>query len=190
MLKNEPKFIVVHHCGGTDTDPKFDTSNQSFEVVNEYHKQKWWFKSSFGYYIGYHYFIDRQGKVTQGRADTDEGAHTVGHNLESLGICLAGNFDVTMPTPAQIQALRTLLKNKMIEYSIPVGNVVPHRKFAVKTCYGNLLGDDWAQKLLVDKPVEQSSACMAEKDIIRDKDLQISRLQQLIALITKFWNKI
>ncbi|MES2224177.1 MAG: peptidoglycan recognition family protein [Patescibacteria group bacterium] len=188
MIKNNPKYLIIHHTGGTDADPKFDTSNQSFEVVNEYHRQKWDFKSSLGFYLGYQYFIDKNGKVTQGRADSDEGAHTIGKNLESIGICMAGNFDVTMPTTLQIQALKTLIKNKMALYSIPLSNVVPHRKFAVKSCYGNLLGDYWAQVLVDDTPIIITpSACVAEKDIIKVQEQQISRLQQLINSLIKIF---
>lgn len=149
---NKPQFLIVHHTGGTDADPLADTSHHTFEIVNEYHRQLWNFKSSLGFYIGYQYFIDINGKVTQGRADTDEGAHTIGKNLSSLGICLAGNFDATMPTKAQIDALKTLLKAKMSQYSIPLANVVPHRTFASKTCYGKHLSDTWAQELLKEAP--------------------------------------
>jgi len=155
MATNKPQWLIVHHCGGSDADPKADTSNQTFEIVDEWHRLKWNFKSSLGHYIGYQYFIDKTGKVTQGRADTDEGAHTIGKNLSSLGICLAGNFDVTKPTQAQVDALKTLLKAKMEQYSIPLANVVPHRTFAVKSCYGNLLPDSWARDLLKEAPAPE-----------------------------------
>lgn len=149
---NKPQYLIVHHTGGTDADPRADTSNQKFEVVDDWHRQKWNFKSSLGHYIGYQYFIDKTGKVTQGRADTEEGAHTIGKNNSSIGICLAGNFDVTKPTQAQIDALKALLKEKMAQFNIPLANVVPHRTFAVKTCYGSLLSDSWARDLLNEAP--------------------------------------
>lgn len=140
---NTPKYLIVHHTGGTDTDPLADTSNHTFAIVDEWHKQKGWGK------IGYHYFIDKQGVLTQGRADNEEGAHTIGYNLQSLGICLAGNFDATMPTEAQIVTLRNLLAVKTKQYAIPLENIVPHRFASGKTCYGKLLADDWARRLLI-----------------------------------------
>lgn len=146
---NEIKYLIVHHTGGTDANPLADTSGHTFAIVNEYHRQKWNFKSSLGHYIGYHYFIEKDGTLTQGRADHDEGAHAVGYNLKSLGICLAGNFDATLPTDAQIRVLRDLLRKKMKDYGVPIENIVPHRTFANKTCYGRKLPDDWAQSLLV-----------------------------------------
>lgn len=148
MKTNVPKFLIVHHTGGTDSNPLADTSHHTFEIVDTYHKGLWNFKSSLGHYIGYHYFIDKSGKVTQGRADSDEGAHTKGKNLTSIGICLAGNFDAQLPTTKQKDALRTLLGRLSVLYGIPKANIVPHRAFANKTCYGKKLGDTWAADLL------------------------------------------
>lgn len=141
---NKPEYLIVHHTGGTDTDPLADTSHHTFDIVDEWHKSLGWGQ------IGYHYFIDKAGKIKQGRKDNEEGAHTIGYNLKSLGICLAGNFDVTLPTQAQIDTLTKLLTNKVKEYAIPHEKIVPHRFCAKKTCYGKLLADDWARKLVND----------------------------------------
>ncbi len=73
-----PKKIVLHHGGGS----------LNFEQVNIYHRRKWGFKSILGYYIGYHYFIESLGGVFQGRADNEEGAHTVEQGKP--GYCSSG----------------------------------------------------------------------------------------------------
>jgi len=148
---NRPAFLVIHHTGGTNNDPLADTSHHTFEIVDNYHKSLWNFRSSLGHYIGYHYFIEKDGKVTQGRADTDEGAHTRGMNTRSIGICLAGNFDATKPSKKQEKALAELLTTLAAKYNIPAENVVPHRKYANKTCYGTNLSDTWARDLLLGK---------------------------------------
>lgn len=159
---NTPKYLIVHHTGGTDADPLADTSSHTFEIVNAWHVQKGWGK------IGYHWFIDKSGKKTQGRMDNEEGAHTIGYNEQSLGICLAGNFDVTMPTKEQIETLTNLLVIKSKQYAIPLENIVPHRFASPKTCYGKLLGDDWARKLLTPK--------IGKSDILK----QIDDLRKLV----------
>ena len=82
------------------------------------------------------------------------GAHTVGMNDKSIGICLVGNFDATLPTKEQKTELKRLLEEKMAQWSIPTKNIVPHRYFAQKTCYGSKLADSWA-KSLVSSPVEK-----------------------------------
>lgn len=169
MATNKPTFLIVHHTGGTDADPKADTSHHTFEVVDDWHRQLWNEKSSLGHFIGYHYFIDKTGKVTQGRGDKDEGLHTKSYNLKSLGICLAGNFDVTKPTKAQETALRTLLQAKTAEYGIPVENILPHRRFANKSCYGNLLSGTWAQELLKVVPPVPPTPPASSNDAIVDE---------------------
>lgn len=147
-MKNTPKKLIIHHLGGSDDAPLADTSHHTFEMVNADHKAKWDFKSSLGHYIGYHCFIDKDGRVIQGRADTDEGAHTRGQNTSSLGIALAGNFDVTKPTLKQERALRDLLVKKLAEYKLTAKDIVPHRTYANKSCYGKLLTDTWASELV------------------------------------------
>lgn len=149
---NKPQYLIVHHTGGSNANPTADTSHHTFEVVNQYHRGLWNFRSSLGHYIGYQYFIEKNGKVTQGRADSDEGAHCIGKNRSSIGICLAGNFDVTLPTKAQEEALVDLCKRLAATYSIPTSKIVPHRAFSNKSCYGKRLSDDWARSL-----VEQST---------------------------------
>lgn len=151
-MKNNPEYIIVHHTGGSDANPMQDSSNFTFDQCNDLHKQKFNFVSSLGYYVGYHYYIEKDGRIVQARADTDEGAHTIGYNKKSLGICLAGNFDATLPTPAQIATLKMFLQQKSYQYSISRDKIVPHRQFAAKTCYGGKLADSWARDLLVEEP--------------------------------------
>jgi hypothetical protein len=146
---NNPKYIIVHHSGGTDANPLQDSSNYTFEMCNRDHQARFDFKSTLGYYVGYHYFVDKYGMMTQARADNEEGAHCIGKNTESIGICLAGNFDLTVPTESQVTTLKNFLNQKTKEYNIPPENVVPHRAFATKTCYGKRLEDNWARNLLV-----------------------------------------
>lgn len=141
-MLNVPQYLIIHHTGGTQADPLADTSHHTFEIVDAYHKSLGWEG------FGYHYFIDKSGTLTTGREENYHGAHTKGYNLKSIGICLAGNFDQTMPTEAQEKALAFLLADICGRYNIPRENIVPHRNFANKTCYGRRLADDWAQKLV------------------------------------------
>jgi N-acetylmuramoyl-L-alanine amidase len=150
-----PYFLIVHHSGGTDQDPKADSSNYTVEQCDSDHKSRGFPRSSLGYYVGYQYFIYKDGIVKKCREDTEIGAHTnqivngKSMNAQSIGICLAGNFDTTLPTEAQKQALARLLKEKMVLWSIPVSNIYPHRHYATyKSCYGDLLSDTWARELV------------------------------------------
>lgn len=134
---NKPDQIIVHHDGVSREGP-------SFAIVNEFHKSRDFPLSSLGFYCGYHYWIERDGQVIAAREETEEGAHTVGQNRTSIGIGLAGNFDVEMPTEAQVEALGGLLSVYCRGYNIPPDRIFPHRHYAGKSCYGTLLSDNWA----------------------------------------------
>lgn len=189
MNKNKVNEIIIHHTGGTVSDPKADTSHHTFEQVNEWHRMDpnvWLgYYSSLGYSIGYHYFIDKEGKTTQGRAHTDEGAHTKGHNRTSLGICVAGNFDVTFPTKAQEDALKRLLLTLNDMY--PNAPIIPHRHFAQKSCYGSRLADSWAADLIKQK--DAPSVCQAEKDEIVKLKEEVSMWKKAYVWIDEILKK-
>ncbi len=158
-MLNKPEYLIVHHTGGTNADPLFDTSNHTYEIIDQYHKSLGWEG------FGYHYFIDKAGTLKAGRAENYHGAHTKGFNEKSLGICLAGNFDATLPTKEQTDTLAVLLRSLSIKYNIPPEKIVAHREFANKTCYGRRLADDWAQNLLT--PVFPKAEILAQINALK-----------------------
>lgn len=136
-VQNKPKKIIVHHTA--------DGSLQSqFQKVNDYHKQKWEAISDLGYYVGYHYFIEKSGSVIQARKEDEMGVHCYGENDASIGIALAGNFDYQLPTANQIVSLCKLIDYLVKKWQIPANNIFPHRKFKPTSCYGLKLSDEWA----------------------------------------------
>lgn len=171
---NNPTKIVVHHTGGTDSNPLADTSHHTFEMIDALHKKNGWGG------IGYHYFISKDGTIKQGRQDKEEGAHTIGQNKTSIGICLAGNFDATLPTPEQTTSLTTLLKKKCNEFLIEPSQIFPHRHFAQKTCYGKLLSDTWASDLLKE-PTKTEELTLRLKLMIQILQLKL-QIKKLLGL--------
>jgi N-acetylmuramoyl-L-alanine amidase len=158
-------YIIVHHTGGTDANPKADSSNYTVKQCDADHKQRFDMKSSLGWYVGYTFYIEKDGTVTQTRAIGEEGAHTVGKNKNSIGICLAGNFDVTLPTEAQILSLKKLLLQYTTSMNIKAENIVPHRMFATKSCYGSRLPERWARDLIKDTGVVTKSKDQIKQEI-------------------------
>jgi len=107
---NKPKTIIIHHTAVKSDKPQFN-------AVNNYHKKLDFPLSSLGYYVGYHWFIERGGTVIRARADKDEGAHTLGGwNKKSIGICMAGDFSLETPSEAQIASLRSLMNDYNLPY--------------------------------------------------------------------------
>lgn len=87
--------------------------------------------------IGYHYVIDLDGTIEPGRDLEKAGAHTTGHNAESIGICYIGGADENMKpkdtrTEEQKTALRLLLKYLVQKY--PGAKIYGHRDFSNKSC--------------------------------------------------------
>jgi len=191
-MENKPQFIVVHH---TATDRRKTT----FAAVNEYHRKKWNFKSKLGFYIGYHYFIDGNGVITHGRDNLEAGAHTSqgGMNYKSIGVCLAGNFDIESPSTEQTVQLAELMYQVSKAYGIPAANVHPHRKYAPKSCYGRNLPDLWAQNLLVERLQrdELQGQVLVEKarDIVDilgyDRGITAAQKAEVVDLLTRALDK-
>jgi hypothetical protein len=78
--------------------------------------------------LGYNFLVDRFGRTWIGRAGGPNrpvrGAHTLGFNATSVGICVIGNFDTAIPTPAVLQSVAAVAAWKLQKYGgNPVGTV-------------------------------------------------------------------
>jgi len=89
------RTLVVHHSALSQRDgPR--------EIQRMHLKDK-------GYAdIGYHFVINGKGMIYEGRPINVRGAHVGGFNTGSVGVCLMGNFEVEVPTNAQINSLMEL----------------------------------------------------------------------------------
>jgi N-acetylmuramoyl-L-alanine amidase len=87
--------------------------------------------------IGYHYLIGLDGKVYSGRPLEQVGAHCVGQNAKSVGVCYVGGCDKQMHpkdtrTAAQRESLRQLVSE--LKARFPGATLHGHREFAAKAC--------------------------------------------------------
>jgi len=90
--------VVVHHEGSTSA------AGSSALAIHKYHRGLGWAA------IGYHFAIERDGTINEGRPMWAVGAHAKGFNSNSWGICLVGNLDIEPPTAAQVTSLTRLLQ--------------------------------------------------------------------------------
>lgn len=83
--------------------------------------------------LGYHYLIDGEGRIWEGRARKWQGAHAGNEHLNrgNLGICLMGNFELYQPTAAQLRALKSLLNWGCDKWQIPKRRVQGHHDVRV-----------------------------------------------------------
>lgn len=78
--------------------------------------------------IGYHFVIDREGRIYEGRSLTRHGAHVSGHNAGTLGIVLTGNYEILEPMPIQRMRLKGLIQTLQRQY--PITHLAGHGDFA------------------------------------------------------------
>ncbi|MEE9213111.1 MAG: peptidoglycan recognition family protein [Phycisphaeraceae bacterium] len=89
--------------------------------------------------IGYHYVIDRAGRLWECRDFHYQGAHVKNNNEHNLGVMVLGNFDRQQPTDAQIVTLRDTLSKLMRHYRVPVNRVYTHQEITPTACPGKKL---------------------------------------------------
>ena len=110
--------LIVVHCSAT-------RSNQNFSVTAliRCHAER------FGF-TGYHYYITRDGTTYQTRHEQLIGAHAIGFNSHSLGVCYEGGYDeheeaTDTRTKAQKTALLKLLRR--LKKAHPDARILGHR---------------------------------------------------------------
>lgn len=112
-------LIILHHqCG----------KGQTVEEIHNYHKNKLKWAG-----IGYHFFIDFEGNIHQGRPVEYVGSHCAGNNTSSIGICLEGDFRKDKPTSKQLDSLRELVKDLKNKYP-SIGKVLNHNDLYATLC--------------------------------------------------------
>ncbi len=122
--------IVVHHIGMPNND------DVSAETVHEWHLNQGWAG------IGYHFLIRKDGTIEQGRPLGTVGAHVYGENRHTIGINLAGNFELGDPTEAQTAAAARLIASLCTVYQLDPrwqGTVKGHRDLNATACPGRYL---------------------------------------------------
>lgn len=118
---------IIVHCTATP-----EGREVTVEQVDSWHRARG-FRC-----IGYHYLIGLDGEVHPGRPEADMGAHCLGYNLHSIGVCYVGGLDKDKlqpkdtRTPKQKAALEMLIAKLKKKY--PGATVHGHNEFAAKAC--------------------------------------------------------
>ena len=118
---------IIIHCSATPEGKDFTVDDI----------RRWHLARKFAD-IGYHYVVYRDGSVHKGRAENLVGAHCLGHNANSIGICFIGGctangkYPKDTRTPQQKQALRQLVQKLLFVY--PHASVHGHNEFSNKAC--------------------------------------------------------
>lgn len=117
---------IIIHCSATKEGVNFHASD-----IDRWHKAKGW------KCIGYHYVIDLDGTIEKGRKESEVGAHCVGHNSHSIGICYIGGVGEDgkpkdTRTDKQKAAIWALLRQLVVKY--PEVEIHGHNHYSDKAC--------------------------------------------------------
>lgn len=117
---------IILHCSATKQGQDFTVKD-----IDRWHKDRGFAG------IGYHYVVYPDGSVHKGRDESLVGAHCLGHNAASIGICYIGGLDMEgkpkdTRTDAQKEALTKLVRELKAKYQ--GATVHGHNEFANKAC--------------------------------------------------------
>lgn len=113
--------MIVVHCSAT-------RCNHPYTVHQLYHDHV---EVNHWRYIGYHFFISRDGKVHATRPLERMGAHARGWNVHSIGICYEGGLDengyvADTRTGEQKKAMEKLIVQLKIQFP-GIRTILGHR---------------------------------------------------------------
>jgi hypothetical protein len=142
------EFIVIHHSATnfSETDGK-----KNVRRIQSMHMDgRGWVD------IGYHFLVDADGTIYQGRAFLEDrpladkpelamGAHVGGQNSGKIGICLVGCFEAEESGCSRPDTISSTEMEKLAEfcaflsktYEIPADNIKGHRDFKATACPGS-----------------------------------------------------
>jgi hypothetical protein len=126
--------ITVHHDAimpvptGSYTD-----SLRRMQLIRTGHLNRGWAD------IGYHFAIDRNGRVFQARPLELQGAHVKNNNPGNLGIVVFGNYEKIRPTQASLESVNKMVAYAMERFNVPLSQVRTHQELRSTACPGRFL---------------------------------------------------
>ena len=117
--------LIVVHCSAVRPEQV-----SSAKDIDNWHKERKDRNGNHWKGIGYHFVVRRDGTIENGRPIEEQGAHCVGHNKHSIGICYEGGLNSAgetedTRTPEQKRALREKLEE--LHQMFPKALIVGHR---------------------------------------------------------------
>lgn len=141
-----PWRITIHHSAIYLGDEGVDRSRAAVREIQRLHQRdRHWAD------VGYHFLIDRAGRIHEGRPLDIQGAHATGaNNRGNIGICMLGNFAAqpelgTEYARAQIvsdrqwDSLERLVEELRSDFHIAPSRVYTHKRFTGTECPGPVL---------------------------------------------------
>jgi hypothetical protein len=127
--------ITLHHSG--DAQPL----RPQDDVVAKLRGLQSWGQAERNWWdVPYHFLIDLEGKIYEGRdyrymGETNTSYDPTGHFL----ITVIGNYEIQQPTPAQIRAITDMMTWAASEFGVSPDRIYGHGDLAQTDCPGRYL---------------------------------------------------
>ncbi|WP_200761481.1 peptidoglycan recognition protein family protein [Poriferisphaera corsica] len=124
--------ITVHHDAILMDKCSYQIAARRMESIRGGHASSW-------ADIGYHYCIDREGRIWEGRPISLQGAHVKKNNPHNIGIMVMGHFNKQQPSRAQLNALTGFIKQLQRKHRISAKKIYTHQELMPTACPGKHL---------------------------------------------------
>ena len=99
LIRTDKRTIEVVYLHCTATAPGKPVS---VEAIRRYHMDVRGFRD-----IGYHYVVQPDGTIEEGRPSDEQGAHVKGDNVRTIGVCMIGEWNSIQPLRDDPQLMAT-----------------------------------------------------------------------------------
>ena len=128
------RWITIHHEGIAFRGRTATQVRDRIRLIQQSHQRSW-------ADIGYHFIVDPQGRVWEGRPLRLQGAHVRDANEGNVGVMLMGNFEEQSPTTDQLAGLQRTVVALQRAWGVPLERVRTHKEWpsAATLCPGRHL---------------------------------------------------
>ena len=127
--------VTLHHTGSPEPLRPTDDPREKLRGLQSWgaRDRNWWD-------VPYHYLIDLEGRIYEGRdyhfmGETNTTYDPEGHFL----ISIIGNYARQEPTQAQLESIADLMAWALSEFDLPIDRIGGHYNYAETTCPGKEL---------------------------------------------------
>jgi uncharacterized protein (TIGR03382 family) len=131
---HSPAKVTVHHTA-TPLPDSVSPEARLRQIQNYHIDTRGWCD------IGYHFLVDWNGEMWQGRNETVRGAHVANNNTNNVGISFMGTYSSTPASGTQLDACAGLLDWLHDNYGVPLNRsyILGHRQYGGTSCPGDRL---------------------------------------------------
>lgn len=130
-----PWRVTLHHTDGKYTRTLAESEAEARFIQDFHIHGRGWND------IAYHFLVDPEGTILEGRPEGVLGAHTLSNNEGNVGIVLLGTYHPPVnnrPTQAQLESVAALGRYLVARYGIDPKSLKGHRDYKLTDCPGNL----------------------------------------------------